>query len=121
MSSSARARPHTLAASPKVQTNLKSFIVEVTYRIPADQLGEIRTEHRAFLRTGYERGWLLCSGPTPEGTGGMVVARAPSLEDLKQFFMDDPYHLKGVAEHRFVEFNPVLYQDFIKGWIACES
>jgi uncharacterized protein YciI len=97
---------------------MKSFIVEVTYTIPADQLGEIRTEHRAFLKTGYELGWLLCSGPTPEGTGGMVVARAPSLEALKQFFQNDPYRLKNVADHRFVEFDPVLSQDFIKDWLA---
>ncbi len=99
---------------------MKAFIVEVIYRIPADQFGEIRAEHRAFLKTGYERGWLLCSGPNSEGAGGMVVARAPSLEDLKQFFLNDPYHLKGIAEHRFVEFDPVLSQDFIKNWMAGE-
>jgi uncharacterized protein YciI len=97
---------------------MKSFIVEIIYSIPADQLGEIRTQHRAYLQAGYERGWLLFSGPTTDGTRGMIVARAPSLEALKQFFLDDPYRLKGVAEHRFIEFDPVFSQDFLKEWLA---
>lgn len=99
---------------------MKVFIVEITYRIPVDQLGERLTEHRAFLRTGYERGWLLCSGPNAERTGGMVVARAPSLEELEKFFENDPYRLKGIADYRFIEFTPVLNQEFIKGWLAGE-
>jgi len=85
-----------------------------------EELGETLTEHRAFLRTGYERGWLLCSGPNAGRTGGMVVARAPSMEELVKFFENDPYRLKAVADHRIVEFNPVLSQDFIKGWLTGE-
>jgi uncharacterized protein YciI len=97
---------------------MKHFILEITYKIPADQLGETRTEHRAFLKAGYKRGWLLFSGPSSDGTRGMIVARAPSLEDLQQFFQNDPYRLKGVAEHRFIEFDPVFNQDFMKEWLA---
>ena len=60
---------------------MKHFIVELTYTAPAERLAEIVVEHRAFLQTGYERGWLLMSGPQTPRVGGMVVARAPSLED----------------------------------------
>jgi uncharacterized protein YciI len=97
---------------------MKHFLVEVTYRIPADELGDILTEHRKFLQIGYGKGWLLLSGPLETRKGGLVIARAPSLADLEEFFKDDPYQLKGVADHRFIEFNPVLCQDFMISWIA---
>jgi uncharacterized protein YciI len=50
----------------------------------------------------------------------MVVARAPSLEAIQQFFQDDPYQVKGAATYRFVEFEPVRLQEWMKEWIAGE-
>ena len=99
---------------------MKHFIIELTYIVPAERLDEIVGEHRAFLKTGYERGWLLMSGPQAPRAGGMVVARAPSLEAIQQFFQDDPYQLKGAATYRFVEFEPVRLQEWMKGWVSGE-
>lgn len=96
------------------------FIVEVTYRIPADQLGDTLLEHRAFLQNGYDQGWLLLSGPQIPRTGGIVVARAPSLEALEDFFLRDPYQVKGLADYRFVEFNPVKHAPFMETWVQGE-
>jgi uncharacterized protein YciI len=97
---------------------MKHFIIEVTYLIPLEQIAEITPEHRAFLQTGYERGWLLMSGPCVPRTGGMVVGRAPSLEAMQQFFQDDPYQKRGIAAYRFVEFEPVKLQERMKDWVA---
>lgn len=97
---------------------MKHFIIELTYIIPLEQIGEITPEHRAFLQTGYERGWLLMSGPQVPRTGGMVVGRAPSLEAMQQFFLDDPYQKKGAATYRFVEFDPVRLQEWMKAWVS---
>ena len=99
---------------------MKHFIIEITYIVSPEQVVEIRPEHRAFLKTGYDRGWLLMSGPQAPSTGGMVVARAPSLEAIQQFFQDDPFQKKGVATYRFVEFDPVFLQAWMKDWIAGE-
>ena len=96
---------------------MKHFIVEITYTVPAEKLAEIVTEHRAYLQIGYDKGWLLCSGPQEPRIGGMVVARAPSMEDLQGFFKDDPYNKKGLATYRFVEFNPVKFQPFFEAWL----
>ncbi len=96
---------------------MKHFLVEVTYLIPADQLGETLGEHRAFLQTGYDQGWLLMSGPQNPRTGGIIVARAPSREDLIEFFRSDPYKLKGIATYRYVEFEPVKRQCFLEDWV----
>jgi uncharacterized protein YciI len=96
---------------------MKHFMIELTYLVPAEQLAEIVTEHRAFLQTGYDAGRLLFSGPQNPRVGGIVLARAESLEEIQQFFSGDPYQIKGLASYRFVEFNPVKFQPFIEPWL----
>jgi len=96
---------------------MKHFLVEVTYAVPMDQVLENRDEHREYLKTGYQRKWLLMSGAQSSKKGGLVIARAPSLEELQAFFKEDPYWVKGIATYRFVEFEPAQYQDFIKEWL----
>jgi uncharacterized protein YciI len=96
---------------------MKHFIVEIKYKVPFEQLSGIIDEHRSFLDTGYKNKLLLCSGPQNPKTGGIVIARAESENEIKRFFENDPYHTKDVAEHKFTEFTPVKYQEFLKDWI----
>jgi uncharacterized protein YciI len=96
---------------------MKHFLIEITYTAGPERIAEIRGEHRAYVQTGYDRGLLLYSGPQVPPLGGIVLGRAKSLEEIQTFFDGDPYHIKGVATHRFVEFNPVLNQSFMEPWI----
>ncbi len=96
---------------------MKHFVVMIEYTVPAEQLLDIVAEHREFLTKGYEEGLLLLSGPRNPRTGAIAIARAESIETVEQFFLHDTYHTKGVAEHHFIEFQPVLKQDFLKDWV----
>jgi uncharacterized protein YciI len=95
----------------------KFFIVQIQYLVPQDQIAEIRAQHRTFLKEGYDKEWLLASGPLVPPTGGVVVARAPSREALEEFFARDPYHIHQAATHQIMEFNPVLWQGFLNEWM----
>ena len=97
---------------------MKHFIIESTYLVPFDQLGEKIALHRAFLQTGYDRGLLLCSGPQASRKGGLIVARAESLDAIEKFMAGDPYQQMGLASYRYVEFEPVKRQAFLEAWIA---
>jgi uncharacterized protein YciI len=98
---------------------MKHFIIDITYTAPAERIDEVRPAHRTFLQGGYEKGLLLCSGPrTGIAPGGMVVARAPSIEEIKEFFANDPYYTQEVASHAFIEFDPLLRQSFLDDWVA---
>jgi uncharacterized protein YciI len=96
---------------------MKHFIIEVTYTGTPEQIAATVTEHRAYLQKGYDKGWLLFSGPRSPRTGGMVVARAPSLEDLQEFFRTDPYQINHFATYEMIEFDPVKQQPFMENWI----
>lgn len=96
---------------------MKHFFIEIQYTAPSEKIAAIVAEHRAFLQVGYDQGWLLMSGPIQPKTGGIVIARAPSLEDLQAFFLNDPYRLNQAATYQFVAFEPVKYQSFLEDWV----
>lgn len=96
---------------------MKHYIIEITYKVPFEELQNILPAHRAFLDEGYEKKLLLISGPQNPKTGGVVVARANDEEEIKKYFSNDPYHIEGVAEYRFIEFTPVKYSELIKFWL----
>lgn len=96
---------------------MKHFIVEITYKVPFEELQNILPIHRAFLDEGYSKGLLLMSGPQNPKTGGMVVARASDEKEITEYFLRDPYHTENVATHRIVEFTPVKHNELVKSWI----
>jgi len=96
---------------------MKHFIINVTYKAPLTKIDELLTEHRKFLQGGYDKGLLLFSGPRNPRTGGVVAARAESLEFIKSFFNNDPYKINNAADYEFVEIDPVKRQPFLEDWI----
>ncbi|MBA3849215.1 MAG: hypothetical protein C0502_04370 [Opitutus sp.] len=92
------------------------FVVEITFTAEFARVEPVVPDHRTFLQTGYDRGWLLMSGPQNPRVGGIVIARAPSRAALEAFFRDDPYAQAGVATYRFTEFNPVKRAAFMEAW-----
>lgn len=92
------------------------FLVELTYTVPPDRMDTATAAHRQFLQAGYERGWLLMSGPRQPRVGGIIIARAPSREALETFFGEDPYQREGLARYRFVEFLPLKHQEWLADW-----
>ena len=83
---------------------MKHFLVEIEYTAPIEIINMIVDEHRLFLQTGYD----------------LVIARAPSMEAIQEFFFTDPYKQHNAATYRFVEFDPVKYQTFINDWVRSE-
>jgi uncharacterized protein YciI len=96
---------------------MKHFLIEITFTAEPKQMAVVRPEHRAYVQTGFERGLLLFSGLQKTMTGGVVVARAKSRQEIERFFAFDPYRLKGIATYRFVDFSPVFFQPFLDSWM----
>ncbi len=96
---------------------MKHYLVEITYNVPEAELGEAVAEHRSFLEIGYDRGWLLYSGLQIPHLGGIVIARAPTLLELRRFFDEDVYARRNLARYRFLEFEPTKWQPFLRDWV----
>ena len=100
---------------------MRHFIIELTYTIPFEQFGDALPAHRVFLTAGYDRGWILVSGPQLPRTGGVIIARAPSLEALVQYMADDPLKVRGLATYHYIEFDAVRYPSFMRDWVSGEE
>ena len=71
---------------------MKHFMVEIEYLVPVEQLGDILPEHRAFLKTGYEKGdyhamkeCAFYTTPPPDKRN----ARAPSSHGVEYGFVTE--------------------------------
>ncbi len=89
----------------------------ITYTVHLDKIDEVLFLHRKFLQEGYDKNILLFSGPRNPRTGGIVAARGSSIDEIKNFFSNDPYALKSMASYEIIEFDPVKHQDFLSHWI----
>ena len=99
---------------------MKHFILEGEHLVPFEQRSpELIARHRAFLQEGYDRGHFLLSGPHIPPTGGILIARAKSLDDLKELLKDEPFTKANVMRFKsIIEFNPVQHQPFLRGWFG---
>lgn len=80
------------------------FVVLVNYVKPLAEVDAVLAAHGRFLDGLYASGVLLASGRRVPRTGGIILARAESREQLAEILARDPFVLAGVAEYEIVEF-----------------
>ncbi|GGK17277.1 hypothetical protein GCM10010965_07910 [Caldalkalibacillus thermarum] len=54
-----------------------------------------RPEHLAYLEKLRKEGKIIANGRFTDGTGGLVIYKAVSLEEAKSYAENDPYVLHG--------------------------
>ncbi|MCM3341459.1 MULTISPECIES: YciI family protein [unclassified Paenibacillus] len=57
-----------------------------------------RQQHLDYLDKLKEQGKLFAKGPFGDGSGGMVVYIADSMEEARQIAENDPYVVEGVRQ-----------------------
>lgn len=73
------------------------YAVRYTYDSRSDLQGEVRPEHRAYLRGLADRGALHGSGPFADGEpGALLILDAPDRATLDALLADDPFARAGV-------------------------
>jgi uncharacterized protein YciI len=95
---------------------MKYFIVEITYRVPWQQMEAEILEHRKILDEGIAEGWVLAAGPREPRIGGIAIVKANSKDELVKFFANGPYIQKKLADYKFTEFNPLKMQPEFMRW-----
>jgi uncharacterized protein YciI len=97
---------------------MRYFLVLIEYKTPLENIIRVTEAHRNFLKSGYEKGLLLISGPKIPRTGGLVIAKASDLEEIENFFKDDPYNLNSYADYNFIEFDPKSFDPSVSNWVG---
>ena len=85
------------------------FVVLVDYLKPIETVDAFLAPHRTYLDTLYAKKILLASGPQVPRTGGLLLARGVSKDELRTLLDGDPFAQEGIARYNIVEFDPVKH------------
>jgi uncharacterized protein YciI len=86
-------------------------IAIIRYRRALEEVLSVLDEHRAYLRTLYEAGTLLASGPLEPRSGGALLLRVPDdavLTTLDSIRDNDPYVKHGMAQYELLPWAPAM-------------
>jgi uncharacterized protein YciI len=86
------------------------FVVLITYKEPLEIIEKHLAAHRAYLDIGFQKNYLVVSGPKNPRTGGVLLSQLTDRRTLDLFISQDPYVLNDVADYEVIEFTPVKWQ-----------
>ncbi|HEU0164064.1 MAG TPA: YciI family protein [Thermomicrobiales bacterium] len=74
------------------------FAVDLSLNSDLDRRGEVRPEHREYLRSLVDAGKLHESGPYLDNSGALLIYIAESVADVQEILAADPYTKAGLVE-----------------------
>ena len=91
------------------------FALLATYTKPAEEVDQLLDEHRAWIIRHTEAGRILLTARQVPLTGGLILARASSVDEVWEMIREDPFHASGAAEYDVREFAPVRAAPGLEG------
>jgi uncharacterized protein YciI len=84
-------------------------VAVIRYRRDLDEVLGVLDAHRAYLRTLFDAGTLLASGPLVPRSGGLLLLRVPdgsAQQALDSVRDNDPYVKSGMAQYELLPWAP---------------
>ena len=94
------------------------FVIELTYKAPLADIDRHMAAHVKFLKKYYASGHFLVSGRKIPRDGGIILSVGASREEMQQIIAEDPFHSRGLADFRIIEFRASQRADDIQKRIA---
>ncbi|WP_232695879.1 YciI family protein [Brevibacillus daliensis] len=82
-----------------------AYFVATLLMKDAEKNLEFRPNHLTYLEKLIEQGKVYAKGPFADGSGGMVIYQADSLEEATQLAESDPYVVEGVRHLELKQWN----------------
>lgn len=93
------------------------FVILVHYLKGIEDVDKHLVAHREYLEQGYQKGYLIASGPQNPRTGGVLLSQLQDRQILDAFLENDPFSLHGIGEYQVIEFTPVKYHKDFQAFI----
>ncbi len=84
------------------------FLILIDYVRPLSDVDFHIDAHRVFLTHHYAAGHFLLSGRKVPRTGGVILARAKSLDEVTQWIAQDPFRKAGVASYEIIAWEATM-------------
>ena len=89
------------------------FVIELTYKVPLNQIDAHMAEHVKFLKKYYASGDFVISGRKIPREGGIIIAIGRDREQVETLIKKDPFYKFGLADFRVIEFRASQRADYI--------
>ena len=96
---------------------MQIYVILIHYLVPLERIRLTIPAHRAYLDTYFEKNVLLFSGMQSSKTGGIIIMRAKSLEEVNAFIHNDPFSQEGLARFEPLGLDVRRAQPWIEPWI----
>jgi uncharacterized protein YciI len=80
------------------------FVIDLKYTVPLEQLDAHMTEHVKYLHKYYKLNVFVASGRKVPRTGGIILAKGKTLEEINEIIREDPFYKHKLAEFSVTEF-----------------
>jgi len=91
------------------------FVIELSYKADLAEIDAHMTAHVKFLRKYYyASGNFLVSGRKTPRDGGIILAVGKSRQQIEAIVEEDPFHQRGLADFRIIEFRASQRADDIQ-------
>ena len=80
------------------------FIIELTYKVPTEQIDANMAAHMKFVDKYYHIGNFLASGRKEPRDGGIIFAKGESLSEINEIVAEDPFNVLDLADYRIIQF-----------------
>jgi uncharacterized protein len=68
----------------------------ILYMLDEEKNQQYRPQHLAYLEELGKQGRVFAKGPFADGSGGLVIYAADSIEEAREIAENDPYVIEGV-------------------------
>ena len=89
-------------------------VAVLRYQKPMTEVEKHTEAHRAYMRTLHERGVLVASGPFVPRTGGMLLFKADSRDEVDVLLADDPFLEHDVAVYEVQAWTPTIGKEALE-------
>lgn len=90
------------------------FVIELIYKADLAEIDSHMRAHVAFLKKYYASGNFLISGRKIPRDGGIILAVGKSRAQIEAIIEQDPFHERGLADFRIIEFRASQRADDIQ-------
>ena len=93
------------------------FVLLIQYTAPLERIDSVLAQHRSFLQTGYDKGFLLASGPRAPREGGVIIGKFDDMAAAEKFSKSDPFAQQNLVRYEILEFTPVLHDTLLASFL----
>jgi len=84
------------------------FLVDMNFSQIEKITPELTDQHRAHLAKEYNNGNLVFGGRKVPRTGGIILSRHETKDQLEQVLQSDPFIKSGLINYSITQFEPVM-------------